>query len=694
MANNLAEEAYSVDVKEEYRQYDTLSIEGSDEFVGGVVTTLFEDSPPGSYGEYDSTRSLSGQSDIVLSPGVDHTVFSEPTPPPAAIQSLAQQPDIWQFLNQSTYNCVSRTSIAYPYLTDETACVLVNKLSFPRDAVYVYHTQEQKVSVQKGQRNYVCNLTSTHQEIQLQPKPIGPVIPMQKGPQRIFVLNPTGLYQISLSRWEIITITVNPDHIVAITQIIQADSRESTQAYLRLTSASMHEIRAVCPNFCSDLNLSPEAHNHKFRTARLFAQFYPNLQVFAVSDRQLIMPYFEHPVTDDEIIQESIRIFVEYHRILADLCIAENFKKNHDGKVYCVDPDMAFSTIKRSLSRGSLVIQQEFISTTDPEGSLNAYNQFLQQRLKAQPRLTRVLLGMLALFDHIPDVHTIPKEWVTEDWLNLVYVFDYLSFPLEISDLEVLHLFADTIHAMSNPDNPPSSGMDIYYDCLRYLIETKDVQNLHVFLDTLAEDTVSELCTIQDAMTLLSAAVLTRDPAVVTELLEWDPDPLLQDGGGEQYHAIDWAILQGDWNMLPALMRKRKIQQVEIAPRRYTLWSAQPTRVMSLEEAVPEMEALDNLIRYHHHLQAIRALAIGQNSKVHLDFVYTLIQFGYQYFSNQHTPLAERNHTFIKNCDRALRQQLPALADAGIQSTMTLALAGFKQALSTARPKQSTCMIM
>lgn len=75
---------------------------------------------------------------------------------------------------------------------------------------------------------------------------------------------------------------------------------------------------------------------------RLLSDLYPELFVYALDEQTLIMPYFDQEASPEEMIQEAIRIFIEQHRILLDMCIVKKFKKDQKGKVYCVDPDMAF----------------------------------------------------------------------------------------------------------------------------------------------------------------------------------------------------------------------------------------------------------------------------------------------------------------------------------------------------------------
>ncbi len=99
----------------------------------------------------------------------------------------------------------------------------------------------------------------------------------------------------------------------------------------------MTQIQQISPAFCQDFDPTPRVNNQKTRNARLLSNFYPELPVYALDERTLVMPYFDQPVTVEEIIQEAIRIFLMYRRVVADMGLVNHFKKDQSGRVYCTE---------------------------------------------------------------------------------------------------------------------------------------------------------------------------------------------------------------------------------------------------------------------------------------------------------------------------------------------------------------------
>ncbi len=642
---------------------------------------------------------ISGLSDIILSPGVDASAFLDRPQVPEAIRTLAMQSNDWDFLEQGGYNCVSRSVSSHPYLSEDEPRVLVKKSSFPQINVLLYRTELHIVTIQQGRRYYSCLVSSTGTALQRTAKPAGPVMQLEKGRKLIFILNGTGLYQVFISTYQVGIVSVDGLQLSVVEQIISTDPRASTQSYFQLTSQSITQIQQVCPTFCAEFDPAPAANNQKMRSARLFADFYPKLQVYAIDDATLVMPYLDQSATVDDIIKEAIRIFIMHHRIIADMCIVKNFKKDQDGNVYCVDPDMAFSATNRNLSRGSLLIQTGIVYALTAPNQWNAYRQFLQnemhQRTDAERRLVVVTLGLLALFENIENLREIPADWINENWLQSVFKFDSLKFSLEMSDLNVIHLFGDLIHTICLAPQSHLTGYHIYYDCIWTLVQQSDARNLRLFLETLSDEIVTELLNMQVFTTLLSASVQTNNLELVNIFLEFDVDPLLQDEGGDGYHALDWAILHGNWEMVPNLLKKKAGRSSE-APlaRRYTLWADRQIRIpLPFDEVVVAMRALDESTQFHLHLQTMKTLALPSNSRTHLDLVYTLISYCAQYFMNQDEDLTHRKKIFIRNCDRALRQRLPIFEEQTTTNAMQRTISELKNTLSLARDPTSGCTI-
>ncbi|NDH67073.1 MAG: hypothetical protein EBY22_04005, partial [Gammaproteobacteria bacterium] len=171
-------------------------------------------------------------------------------------------------------------------------------------------------------------------------------------------------------------ICANPTQLSAIDQVMSRDLCMLTQSLFKLTSQAMSQIQQICPSFCQGFDPTPRVNNQKPRNARLLSHFYPDLPVYAVDERTLMMPYFDQPVTVEEIIQEAIRIFIMYRRIVADMGLVNHFKKDQNGKVYCTETAVTFSVRKR-VSKGSLFIGRNIVNARSEVGQCTPYQRIV-----------------------------------------------------------------------------------------------------------------------------------------------------------------------------------------------------------------------------------------------------------------------------------------------------------------------------
>ena len=92
-------------------------------------------------------------------------------------------------------------------------------------------------------------------------------------------------------------------------------------------------------------------------------------------------------------------------------------------------------------------------------------------------------------------------------------------------------------------------------------------------------------------------------------------------------------------------------------------------------------------------LKTIKNLALGEQSHAYLTLVHSLLRTCKAYFENKEEALADRKKLFIQNCNRLLRQPLPALSSELATNTMQTAIRELKNALSLARDPTFYCMI-
>ena len=661
-------------------------VDGSD---AGSIASLSSGDEMSQYGLFDE--------DIFLPfPAQDTSVFDEPHSIPEAVRSLAYNHAIWEPLEQDATDYVTKTLVAHPYPHREAGCVVVKKSCFPPKDVYLYHSQKLSFNVQIGNKFYFC-VASPEQAgfVKLHEPSLDAVaLQLERKHLRFFVLNSSGLYRVIMTRGLVLSICANPTQLSAIDQVMSRDLCMLTQSLFKLTSQAMSQIQQICPSFCQGFDPTPRVNNQKPRNARLLSHFYPDLPVYAVDERTLMMPYFDQPVTVEEIIQEAIRIFLIYRRIVADMGLVNHFKKDQNGKVYCTETAVTFSVRKR-VSKGSLFIGRNIVNARSEVGQCTPYQKFLatvHQRSAEESKLVQITLGLLYLAETIHDCDDIDNDWVNADWLTLVYRFSITRFPLELSDLELMHTFGPLLRQICLNSQPQSeTGYRIYYRCIEYFIQQKDSEHLRRFLHALAVETVEQVLN-SEPPSLLSTAVLANDLESVQILLEFDADPLQEDAN-EAYNAIDWALFHGYWEGLTNLLNAEK-RAATPTVNSYIFWtSSSPKTQVATQDAVTAMRVLAEATQFQVRLKTIKNLALGEQSHAYLTLVHSLLRTCKAYFENKEEALADRKKLFIQNCNRLLRQPLPALSSELATNTMQTAIRELKNALSLARDPTFYCMI-
>jgi hypothetical protein len=619
--------------------------------------------------------------------------FQDPKPVPDSLLSLSNHVSAWQFLDQGNYNAVVYTTEPHAYSNNSDYSQIVKKESFSSKSIYIYRTQETQFHIRIGQHFFVCKVISHNPCLILADSRLSPttVLAIEKKHQWVFILNGTGLYRLRLGKKSLQIVTQNTEHISQFQMIIQQDLRAAKQHYFKMTTKTIAAMQAVCPEFCQNYDPEPEIYNSKFRSARLLSEFYPQIQFYPIDNRTLLMPYFAGNATASDVIQEAIRLLFEYGRIVTDMSILKNFKKDRNGVVYCIDPDMALSVGTRRLSKASIQINNYFVYAGGEEFAINDYHAFLEkmrtQRSEEESRVAIATLALLYLARHF-DLNQISRKWVDEPWLQMVYIFSTRDYSLALGDLEIIHSFkAVFVEVCSYLDMQGVTAYQIYYFVLREWIEQDNLANVRTMLEHLTAETVNKIFSVQRPHTLLSIAVLSSQASLVTLLLEFSANPLLDEGS--DYCAIDWAIYAGAWGMLEQLLKAIAVKN-SIDPHRYRLWTGSAIPLQTLKENMIE---LDSASDFHSHLQRLKSLANLCGNREYAEMVHELIKFCLQFFTNQSDNLAKRKVVFINNCKRILNESLPNIDDQEVAAKMESAIQALKNDLSLAQDPTPSCIL-
>jgi len=114
---------------------------------------------------------------------------------------------------------------------------------------------------------------------------------------------------------------------------------------------------------------------------------------------------------------------------------------------------------------------------------------------------------------------------------------------------------------------------------------------------------------------------------------------------------------------------------------------------VATQDAVTAMRVLAEATQFQVRLKTIKNLALGEQSHAYLTLVHSLLRTCKAYFENKEEALADRKKLFIQNCNRLLRQPLPALSSELATNTMQTAIRELKNALSLVRDPTFYCMI-
>lgn len=634
---------------------------------------------------------------VVNMPYIELSVFDDLITVPESIQKLAKDPRMWSFLSNGGFNLVSKSIEAVAYPSEPSAQSIVKKLAFPYRDIFLYRSHEATFNIQISEKYYICSISSEGAQfnklISYNPTV---AIKLNHKLSRLFVLHSSGLYLLKMRDYGVQTISTEAKILAAIEEIVLLDAGTPSRLFFKLTSQSVTHIQQICPDFCPDFNPIPEPFNQKTRTVRLFSYFYPELQVYALDEQTLIMPYFERQPSTEEIIKEGIRLFIEQRRILLDMSIVKNFRKASNGKVYCIDPDMAFS-VKKRRSKASLLLLNDCVNVQNESGKENDYQKFLYAQIAKgadEKRLAIVTLGLLNLIDIVDDVSNIRDEWITEDWLNLIYSFSLLSYEMGIKDLQAFHNFSALIKGVSyNPLNQYlTTGYQRYYYCCVDLIQQKDADTLKLFLQTLAQDTVKNVLELVSEHSLLTLAVLAGDFNLVDVLIESGSDPTVQDDDDYYYTSMEWAIFKGHWSLVERLA-KEVPKQKPPKGNGFFLWSmSEPTPRVTLSELSQAMQTLDNNLQFHSRLERILAVAKTVQHSECKEKVYSLIQIAREYFLNLGHEVNDKNNVFITKCKKSLPSKfISSLEQEGFHD-LVAPIRELRNALSLATPTAS-CVI-
>lgn len=574
--------------------------------------------------------------------------------------------EIWHYLGQGSYNCVTYTKSTYPFGDGHYA--LVKKESFPSQEVYIYHTQQLEFEFQWNKQRYAC-FASAH-ETGLRRIWNHEIPPDTLEVRRhFFILNPSGLYEVKLIGNLVQMLDVDVQHIRAITQVVMSDPRASTKAFFNLTARMVMQVKAICPTFCEFMSPSLPSYNQKTRTAQLLSTLYPELPVYVTDEHTLVMPYFENAATADEIITEQIRVFKVAKRFFSDACIMENTRKDQFGNVRIVDPDMLFDICeRRRWSRGSLDGWDMVYSSPTTAGQQNEYGKLLVDRMRAsneERRIVVVTYGLQALAANFDSQNTpYDHEMIDENLLKLVLFFSQRQFPLTVNDLKVMHAFPAVLLRSSLGNSDPTVA-EFYYGCLLDLVFEANDQNINGFLGQLEEDT---------RIDILIIAVQKKSLVLVDLLLIYGVNPLIC--GASYSHALDWAILMGDWGIIEKILAfVPAIQHSTL--NRNRVWAFQfPT----MQEVIELIKTLEVTLQFHHHLNLLWDFSVSRSDQTLAEIVLDLVQVRRDYFITRDQSLSERKNKFIHEC-LAILTRKTAITEGAVLDAMH----DLKNALSLAR---------
>lgn len=245
---------------------------------------------------------------------------------------------------------------------------------------------------------------------------------------------------------------------------------------------SIRQLRHLCDVFQLNIpDIRLNSYNIKQRTVRLHREFNPDMPVYALSENQMVMLFYNQTPSDQEIAEQVIAIYLRTRRIIIDASGRDNFKV-HDGEVICIDPEMS---TRRRRSIGSEDIFKDLFDNPD----YNEMHEFFFKTAQTSPKTTMVVKGLLYLEAYFSeqdlfDTYELAK-FLNSDFLSSIHLFSLHQLPLLEADLRFLIHAAPFIAKYSLNHISAPKTTHIYSLLLFRLIEMNQIQDMKDILEHL-----------------------------------------------------------------------------------------------------------------------------------------------------------------------------------------------------------------